>query len=50
MPGDRIPHSALPPAEIGTAQQEIPVAFTNYETTALILIFVISCVVGYVHD
>ena len=28
MPGDRIPHSVLPPAEIGTAQQEIPV--TNY--------------------
>ena len=25
MPGDRIPHSVLPPAEIGTAQQEIPV-------------------------
>ena len=25
MPGDRIPHSALPPAEIGTAQQEISV-------------------------
>jgi hypothetical protein len=50
MPGDQIPHSALPPAEMGTAQQEIPVAFTNHETTALILIFVISCVVGYVHD
>ena len=28
MPGDQIPHSVLPPAEIGTAQQEIPV--TNY--------------------
>jgi len=26
MPGDRIPHSVLPTAEIGTAQQEIPVA------------------------
>ena len=26
MPGDRIPHSTLPPAEIGTAQQEFPVA------------------------
>ena len=25
MPGDRIPHSALPPAEMGTAQQEFPV-------------------------
>jgi hypothetical protein len=25
MPGDRIPHSVLPTAEIGTAQQEIPV-------------------------
>ena len=25
MLGDRIPHSTLPPAEIGTAQQEIPV-------------------------
>jgi hypothetical protein len=25
MPGDRIPYSVLPPAEIGTAQQEIPV-------------------------
>ena len=23
MPGDRIPHSVLPPAEIGTAQQEL---------------------------
>jgi len=26
MLGDRIPHSVLPTAEIGTAQQEIPVA------------------------
>jgi hypothetical protein len=26
MPGDRIPHSVLPPAEMGTAQQENPVA------------------------
>ena len=26
MPGDQIPHSVLPSAEIGTAQQEIPVA------------------------
>ena len=25
-PGDRIPHSVLPPAEMGTAQQENPVA------------------------
>ena len=29
MPGDRIPHSALPPAEMGTAQQENPVATVN---------------------
>jgi hypothetical protein len=27
--GDRIPHSVLPSAEIGTAQQEIPVATVN---------------------
>ena len=26
MPGDRIPYSVLPPAEMGTAQQENPVA------------------------
>ena len=26
MPGDQIPHSVLPPAEMGTAQQENPVA------------------------
>jgi hypothetical protein len=29
MPGDQIPHSVLPPAEIGTAQQEIPVNLNN---------------------
>ena len=28
-PGDRIPHSVLPPAEMGTAQQENPVATVN---------------------
>lgn len=26
-PGGQLPHSALPPAEMGTAQQEIPVTF-----------------------
>jgi hypothetical protein len=29
MPGDQIPHSVLPLAEMGTAQQEIPVATVN---------------------
>jgi len=36
MPGDRIPYSVLPPAEIGTAQQEIPVStFTASEQAIL---------------
>jgi hypothetical protein len=29
MPGGRTSHSALPPAEMGTAQQENPVATVN---------------------
>ena len=29
MPGDRIPHSVLPTAEMGTAQQEISVSSTK---------------------
>jgi len=36
MPGDRIPHSVLPTAEMGTAQQEIPVSnFTASEQAIL---------------
>ena len=35
MPGDSIPHSALPPAEMGTAQQEFPLAYTPAEMATL---------------
>lgn len=37
MPGDRIPHSVLPPAEMGTAQQEFLVkGFAYWHGTALV--------------
>ena len=38
MLGDRIPHSALPPAEIGTAQQEIPVNCTDYNASEMAIL------------
>lgn len=31
MPGDRIPYPVLPTAEMGTAQQEIPVTRNNIQ-------------------
>jgi hypothetical protein len=37
MPRDRIPHSVLPTAEIGTAQQEIPVEFVIFLTACAVM-------------
>jgi len=44
MPGDRIPHSALPLAEIGTAQQENPVI------TIIGLILVAPCAIDLIRN
>ena len=41
---------SLPFREMGTLQQEIPVALTNYESVALITIFIVGVVIGYVTD
>jgi hypothetical protein len=38
MPGDRIPHSVLPPAEMGTAQQENPVEFAIFLVASAIML------------
>ena len=38
MPRDRIPHSALPTAEMGTAQQEIPVEFVIFLTACVVMV------------
>ncbi len=56
MPGDRIPHSVLPPAEMGTAlQQENPVDYTPVGQViapyvSLAAIFIAAFVIGYVTD
>ena len=55
MPGDRIPHSVLPPAEIGTAQQENPVDYTPVGEfispyVSLAAILVAAIVIGYVTE
>ena len=55
MPGDRIPHSVLPPAEMGTAQQENPVDYTPVGQViapyvSLVAIFIAAIVIGYVTD
>jgi hypothetical protein len=55
MPGVRIPHSVLPPAEIGTAQQENPVDYTPVGEfispyVSLAAIFIAAIVIGYVTD
>ena len=36
-PGDRIPYSVLPLAEMGTAQQEIPVEFVIFLTACAVM-------------
>jgi hypothetical protein len=38
MPGDRIPHSVLPPAEMGTAHQEHPVEFAIFLVASAIML------------
>jgi hypothetical protein len=55
MPGDRIPHSVLPPVEIGTTQQENPVDYTPVGQViapyvSLVAIFIAAIVIGYVTD
>jgi hypothetical protein len=55
MPGDRIPHSVLPSAEMGTAQQENPVDYTPVGQViapyvSLVAIFIAAIVIGYVTD
>ena len=44
MPGDRIPHSVLPTAEMGTAQQEIPVFISFNKVVALYFTITFTCV------
>jgi len=56
MPGDRIPHSALPPAEIGTAPAQLNVmikgetVFASIIVTAFGLGILVGPVAGYFID
>ena len=46
MPGGRTSHSVLPPAEMGTAQQEIPVATVNTAHTLQLTneeLYILAC-------
>jgi hypothetical protein len=55
MPGGRTSHSVLPPAEMGTAQQENLVDYTPVGEfislyVSLVAIFIAAIVIGYVTD
>ena len=55
MPGGQTSHSVLPPAEMGTAQQKIPVDYTPVGQViapyiSLAAIFIAAIVIGYVTD
>lgn len=55
MPGIESPHPTLPPAEMGTAQQENPVDYTPVGQViapyvSLAAIFIAAFVIGYVTD
>jgi hypothetical protein len=55
MPGDQIPHSVLPSAEMGTAQQEFPVDYIPVGQVispyvSLAAIFIAAIVIGWITD